>query len=234
MNNFLKVSSDGVFYSLQGEGATMGFPAVFLRLFGCNLECDWCDTKYTWYKNNCNYEMWSIKETIENIHFVLKDCKNKNICKRLVITGGEPLLQTQNIDCLMEVLPDWVIEIETNGTLMPTEAMLNRCQFNCSPKLSNSKNDELLRIKDDVIKVLASSNTYFKFVVATKKDIDELESDFIIPYGINSKRVIIMPRGISEKEINKNARKIVDVVNNKGYRMLLRMHVSLWGEKRGV
>lgn len=234
MSNLLKISTDGVFYSIQGEGMTMGFPAVFLRLFECNLKCDWCDTKYSWCEKNNNYQKWSVGDTAEKINFALGRDKNNNANHRLVITGGEPLLQKENIDNLMDILSDWAIEIETNGTLMPTARMLEKCQFNCSPKLANSLNKKSLRIKPDVINVLKDVNTYFKFVVEREKDIRELETDFIIPFGIDCRRVIIMPRGVSEKEIRENAIKIVEVVKNRGYRMLLRMHVALWGKKRKV
>ena len=140
-----KVSGDGVFYTLQGEGVSMGKPACFLRLHVCNLKCEWCDTRYTWDANTKEFwtegKDWSIAETKLKVESSW-GCRNTIIPKRLVITGGEPLLQKEKIDLLLDKMPDWLIEIETNGTVLPTVKMLERCQFNCSPKLGNTKKSQ--------------------------------------------------------------------------------------------
>src|SRR3989338_3952649 len=88
----MAVSVDGIFYSFQGEGVTMGCPAVFLRLQGCNLNCVWCDTRYTWDSSVEGFSgrsVLSIDEAVQQI----KDLGGENgDCRRLIITGGEPLL----------------------------------------------------------------------------------------------------------------------------------------------
>ena len=177
-----KVSGDGVFYTVQGEGPTMGRPTTFLRLHICNLACVWCDAWYTW--NPKSKEFWTESDdwTVENTAKKLQDswkCESPLIQKRLVITGGEPLLQKDRIDDLIDLLPNWAVEIETNGTIMPTEKQLKEVQFNCSPKLANSANLRAARIKPDVIKALNEVNTDFKFVVMQNGDLDEIEKDYV-------------------------------------------------------
>lgn len=227
----LHISNDGVFFSIQGEGVSMGKTACFLRLQGCNLRCRWCDTKYTWgFKNG---ELWSIKKTEKEIQKNWK-CKNSSINKRLVITGGEPLLQKDQIEILLKQLSGWEIEIETNGTIMPTPRLLKRCQFNCSPKLKNSGSSKKARIKKEVINALCRTNTNFKFVITRIEDIKEIEEDFLIPFNIDPNKVIIMPQGITAREIQKNAKKVIEIVKQKGYRLLGRTHIIIWGAKRGV
>ena len=232
-----KVSGDGVFYTLQGEGDSMGKPAVFLRLHFCNLRCYWCDAWYTWNSNTKEFWMesnnWSVKKAAQTIKKAWP-VKNRQLQKRLVITGGEPLLQKNTIDQLIDMLPDWYVEVETNGTIMPTDKMLKRCQFNCSPKLENSRNLKSLRIKPDVLNPLNKVNTVFKFVVMTEKDIDEIERDFVKPFRLDINKIIIMPQGVTAEEVSRNARRVVEKVKEKGYKLLGRLQCDIWGARRRV
>lgn len=233
----LKVSGDMVFYTIQGEGPTMGFPAIFLRLKICNLRCVWCDAWYTWNPKSKEFwtegEDWNIEKSVKIITDSWK-CTDNRIPKRLIITGGEPLLQKEAIDELIKALPDWTIEIETNGTIMPTEYQLQRCQFNCSPKLKNSENLDASRIKPEVLKALNKVNTDFKFVVMDSKELDEIEKDFIVPFGLDVKRIILMPQGVQPEEIRMNMRNVIEYAKIKGYRLLSRLQVEIWGARRKV
>jgi organic radical activating enzyme len=233
----IKVSGDGVFYTLQGEGKTMGMPACFLRLHICNLRCVWCDAWYTWNPNTPEFwtesKDWTIEKAKKRIEEVW-GCSNPLVKKRVVITGGEPLLQKVNIDTLIEILPEWDIEIETNGTLMPTDFMLTRCQFNCSPKLENSQNPKSARIKGDVLTALNKVNTVFKFVVTSPQDLDEIERGFIVPFELDLEKILIMPHGVTSKEVWDNAKELVEYVKEKGYRLLGRLQCDIWGARRRV
>lgn len=91
-----------IFDSIQGEGYWTGIPATFIRLAGCNLKCDWCDTKESW---NYNYKNISIKDIVSKINF-----------KHVIITGGEPLLHNLSF-LLNQINKNNIIHIETNGTL---------------------------------------------------------------------------------------------------------------------
>ncbi len=97
-----------IFRSIQGEGPSLGRPAVFIRLSGCNLRCWFCDTKYAWN----NGKQLNIEELINH---VMRSCE-----KLIVITGGEPLLQATEVEELMLKLlniKNYIFEIETNGTI---------------------------------------------------------------------------------------------------------------------
>ena len=232
-----RLSGDGIFYTIQGEGKSMGEPTVFLRLHICNLRCVWCDAWYTW-NPKCK-EFWteSYELTPQEVAQRLEEawlCKNPKKQKRVVITGGEPLLQRDKIDQLMDLMPDWKFEIETNGTIIPTKKQLAKCQFNCSPKLENSKNIRAARIKPEVIKILNKTDVQFKFVVMGEQDVEEVENDFIKPFNLDVNKIVLMPQGITATEVSENAKKVVEIAKNRGYRLLDRLHVNLWGARRRV
>lgn len=229
-----RVSGDGMFYTIQGEGITMGLPVVFLRLHVCNLRCVWCDAYYTW--NPKSPEFWTesremtVNEVAIEANHLWGAAPGRG--KRLVITGGEPLLQSDLIDQLLDILPEWDVEIETNGTRMPSKRQFDRCQFNCSPKLANSGNSAASRIHSDVLSSINAVNSQFKFVVMHPDDVAEIEQDFL-PF-IDRDKVVLMPQGVTPEEVTSNARRIVEIAKIGGYRLLGRLHVDIWGAKRRV
>lgn len=233
----LRVSGDKVFYTLQGEGPSMGAPASFLRLHNCNLKCSWCDAWYTWNTDSAEFwtesVLWTIEETRKNIASSW-GCGNSDIPRKLVITGGEPLIQQQGIEQLVTDMKDWSIEIETNGTILPSEYLIDRCQFNCSPKLSNSGNQIQRRIRADVLIALNQANTNFKFVVRDEDDVEEVDADFIRSFSLDPQKIILMPEGVTMEEVAENAKKIVELVKKKGYRLLNRLQCDIWGARRAV
>lgn len=226
----LTVSGDQVFFTLQGEGQSIGKPAVFLRLHFCNLRCSWCDTKYTWDKNSREFwqegENWNFQKTFQEIA--------QYPAKRLVITGGEPMLQQAKIAEFMELIPDWETEIETNGTIKPLTQLIERCQFNVSPKLENSGNSLKSRYKPDVVRAFnALPKTTFKFVVQAKEDLEEIDR-IIEECDLDSSKIIIMPEGTTQDEIKNHSLSISERVKQKGWRLLPRLQVMLWGTQRGI
>ena len=145
-----------IFASLQGEGASMGRPVAFVRLSRCNLACVWCDTAYTWrftgdnrphrdnitFDRKANQVTLSAEDTAQRIAALGQ--------KRLVITGGEPLLQAPALAEMLAHLPDIAVEIETNGTVAPPPRLDVRVdQYNVSPKLSHSGNPAALALIRD-------------------------------------------------------------------------------------
>lgn len=223
-----KVSGDQTFFTLQGEGQSIGKPAVFLRLHFCNLHCSWCDTKYTWDKNSREFwqegEDWSFQHTLKEI--------SKNPTKRLVITGGEPMLQQKRIAEFVYLIPDWEIEVETNGTIEPPPLLAQKCQFNVSPKLENSDNSPKLRYKPDVLKVFNQlPKTTFKFVIQSERDFDEIDQ-IVSECELDPSKIIIMPEGTTQEDIKGHALSISEQVKNREWRLLPRLQVMLWGAKR--
>ena len=126
----------------------------------------------------------------------------------------------------------WTFEIETNGTVMPTKKILSRFQINCSPKLRNSGNQYIARVKENVLKTLNQVNTVFKFVVMNNNDIDEIETDFVQKYSLDVNKIIVMPQGITSGEIKKNMTRVVERAKKKGYRLMGRLHCDIWEARR--
>lgn len=239
----------------QGEGASLGAPSIFLRLAGCNLTCNFCDSKYTWdWKNfDKDKEVRSMpvvdvaSEIIKidgaqlmppNAAFVFNRIGlNVNMIPRvhLIITGGEPLLQQDGIVDLLKIFSGkFYFEIETAGTIAPKQDLIQRVdQWNVSPKLSSSGNRF-----DDAIKsqaLLQFSNlrsSYFKFVVAdTEKDF--LEIDGLVK-GYGMKNVYIMPEGMDAETILQRSREIAPLAVARGYHFTTRLHTLLYGSQRKV
>lgn len=228
--NLLKVSGDSTFFTIQGEGDSIGKPAVFLRLHLCNLTCTWCDTPYTWKRTTPEFwqesQDWDIDRAVSEISIF-----NQH---RLVLTGGEPMMQQKMISQLLKRVPDWDIEIETNGTISPIQDLAERCQFNVSPKLANSGNKERSRLKPDVLRAYnALPKTTFKFVAQSVDDVREIDA-IVAECAIDPHKIIIMPEGKNEASIREHALAVVEEVKNRGWRLVPRLQVTLWGNQRGI
>lgn len=221
-----------IFASIQGEGASIGYPSTFVRLAVCNLRCTWCDTAYTW--------DWSRYTRTEQVlpmsPQAVFDAVRALPPRRVVITGGEPLLQRRQLAPLLALLNDagYHGEVETNGTVAPAEAAPLIHQFNVSPKLAHSRNEGLARIRPDALRWFAGDErAVFKFVVQDEADLAELESlreTFTIP----SDRVILMPEGRTADELRQRSPWLAEVCTQRGYRFSTRLHILVWGDKRGV
>ena len=246
--NCFKVSGDKVFATLQGEGllqsegGTAGCPAVFFRLQFCNLHCGYpcgwnCDTGYTWDTGREEFwkepEDWTLEKTKSEIEKAWKEKFSNELedKKRVVLTGGEPLLQQELIVKLLETMKEWKVEIETNGTIEPDAKLLN-CQINCSPKLENSGNEKRLRFRP---KVLAAINkwpvSWFKFVANDKKDLKEIES-IVKDCQLDARKVLIMPEGLTKEEVTTNRKKLEKSVQKKDWKVIERNQLIWFGPKR--
>lgn len=209
-----------IFYSLQGEGARMGTPAVFLRLAGCNLHCSWCDTKYSWKKG--------LNVAVEEV--AARICAFA--CNGLVVTGGEPLLQQEELAALLELLPaDMFVEVETNGTLIPSAALLARVgQWNVSPKLGHSGNDAEAALQADALAAFAAlPHAWFKFVVQGEEDWAAIE-DLQLP----RERIILMPQAADCEALAQARPAVAEMCLRHRVRLGERMHLVLWDTKKGV
>ena len=151
----IKIKVSEIFTSFQGEGPYVGTPATFLRLYGCNLNCEWCDTDIS------TYEIMSVDDVAE----ILMTQMEFNNIKTLIITGGEPTLQMEEIKRLIKELPDGIkIQMETNGSIFE---YIPEIEYVISPKQDKEKVFE---------KYYSYENTFFKFVITSQEDIDEVIS----------------------------------------------------------
>ena len=222
-----------IFHSLQGEGASIGTPSVFLRLAQCNLTCTWCDTGYTWDWKRYDYEREVMELSLEQVEEKVLGYG----CRHLVITGGEPLLQQAGLAYLVRSLKErgFTFEVETNGTIAPHRQLLEDIdQWNVSPKLSTSGNAPHRR---DIPEALHSftniTSVYFKFVVVKETDLDEV-SALVDRYDLPRAQVILMPEGQTAAVLQERARWLSQLCTEKGFRFTPRLHILLWGDKRGT
>ena len=221
-----------VFYSLQGEGPNTGVPSVFLRLATCNLACTWCDTKYTW-----DWEHYDYALEVESLETSQVEARILSFeCRRLIITGGEPLLQQRELASLVASLKeqDFQFEVETNGTIVPQPELVRDIdQWNVSPKLATSGNTEERRDQRQAMDALSRlPNAYFKFVVTDSSDVDEVCA-LRDQYGLFNQRIILMPEGTTKGDIERRSPWVSEACVKEGFQFSTRLHILLWGDKRG-
>ena len=223
-----------IFASLQGEGPSAGRPCAFVRLSRCNLTCTWCDTAYTWkftgpdaYNRKANQIVLSEAETAGRIGALGQN--------RLVITGGEPLLQAPALARMLALLPAMLVEIETNGTIAPPRALDALVhQYNVSPKLAHSGNSAALALIPDRLTAFAADpRAYFKFVIATPADIADVLT-LADTYAIPRERLFVMPEGTASAILHARARWLAPLALEHGLRFSDRLHIHLYGDTRGT
>ena len=230
-----------IFASLQGEGPSAGRPVAFVRTSRCNLACTWCDTAYTWrfegdnrphrdetvFERKANQVTLSPAEAAERIAALGQD--------RLVITGGEPLLQGGKLAEMLEHLPDIAVEIETNGTVKaPPRLDIRVDQYNVSPKLSHSGNPgDLALIPERLDDYATDPRAFFKFVIASPDDIEEVLA-LKRRYRLRSGHVFLMPEGTDSEVLRARQAWLAPACLEHGFRMSDRMHIHLYGDTRGT
>jgi organic radical activating enzyme len=213
-----------VFYSIQGEGTTAGLPAVFVRLQGCTVGCAWCDTKYSW-----------DPEAGRSVDLdALVEEASAFPCRRLVLTGGEPLESPLFVPLLRALGGgSFTIEVETSGTLPPPAGLNRAIQWNVSLKLAGSGVEEAKRIRPEAIRSFLSREAWWKFVVADEGDVSEvvrLGERFALPPG----RILLQPEAMRREELLERSPWVVEACKRHGFRFSPRLHLLFWGAKRGV
>ncbi len=225
-----------LFYSIQGEGKLTGQPSLFIRTSGCNLRCNWCDTGYaSWEPSGDEMSLDALIIEVEKV-----------TSSHVVITGGEPMI-AKEIHLLCEKLKSTKshITIETAGTIAPEKIICDLASI--SPKMSNStpdnrasevwqKRHERDRINIEVLREWVDNYEFqLKFVIDSEDDIKEifelltqLDRD-IAPYN-----VLLMPQGITSEEIDSKKIMVTDLCKKYGFRFCDRLHISLFGNKKGT
>jgi 7-carboxy-7-deazaguanine synthase len=223
-----------LFFSIQGEGVLTGVPSVFVRISGCNLRCSWCDTEYTSWKP-------------EGAHLSIAEIMDRLAAfpaKHAVVTGGEPLIG-EEIDELCAALRDrkYHITVETAATVFKPVA----CDLaSLSPKLSNStphqreggrfaERHEKLRLQMDVIRAFMKHCDYqMKFVIDAPGDIDEVLAILTQLPDVDRSKVLLMPQAVTREELAKRGPWLADVCKEHGFRYCPRLHIELYGNRRGT
>jgi organic radical activating enzyme len=234
-----------IFFSLQGEGKNLGAPSVFVRTSRCNLYCSWCDTPYTWnwsgtsFAHDGGQKFDPREQTLELGVSEVVAWVRRWPCRRLVLTGGEPMLQAQECAALVRALrdiePRYAVEIETNGTLVPPaelDAVMD--QYTVSPKLDNSGVERSLRLRHEALAFFAASpKSVFKFVVAGRDDVAQV-SELAHRHGVDPDRIYLMPRASSAAALVELSPEVAEICMAHGYRFSDRLHIHLFGNRPGV
>lgn len=230
-----------VFASVQGEGASAGMPVAFMRLSRCNLACVWCDTAYTWHfdgDDRSHRDGKTFDRKANQVKLDVADVAGRIRAlgqKRLVITGGEPLLQAPALAELLKSIDGMEIEIETNGTVDPPGSVdIYIDQYNVSPKLAHSGNDaELALVPKMLDRWATDERAFLKFVIAEPGDVDEVLA-LKAKYGFNPKRLFLMPEGTRSKTLREREEWLAPLCVEHGLRMSDRLHIHLFGDTRGT
>jgi 7-carboxy-7-deazaguanine synthase len=226
-----------IFYSLQGEGELTGVPSVFVRTSGCNLRCSWCDTPYA---------SWNPEGEQRTVAQIVTEVERHASARHVVLTGGEPMI-AKDIRVLAGVLKTGGrhVTIETAATVAPDGIACDLASL--SPKLLNSapdpvehlawrKKHEATRWQPDVVRAWIDRYPFqFKFVVARPEDVEELESMLaVLERDIPRHKILLMPEATSLEKMRGRAAWLGELCKARGYRYAHRLHIELYGNRRGT
>jgi len=227
----LKVSE--IFLSLQGEGRWVGVNSVFVRLAGCNLWCTWCDTLYA--RGSKGQKSMTVEQVVGRVE--------EFDCGHVVVTGGEPMIAPE-LGELLEQLKGCgkYITLETNATSY--QPMV--CDLaSMSPKLAhstpwqgpyseNAENHEKSRLNVEAIQGFIDNHDYqLKFVVASEDDLGDIEGVLQQLRGVERNKVMLMPLGRTKQQYRKQGPLVAQMCIENGFRYGPRLHIELWGNRKG-
>jgi 7-carboxy-7-deazaguanine synthase len=223
-----------IFVSIQGEGRLMGVPSAFVRTSGCPLRCGWCDTPFTsWQPEG---ESMTIAEVLARLEAIPT--------RHVVVTGGEPLV-APGIEELCGGLRQLGrhVTIETAAVVFKPVA----CDLaSLSPKLANStphdreggrfaQRHEQMRLRPDVIQAFIDHGDYqLKFVIDRREDVAEVLDVLAHLQRVDREKVLLMPQGVTREELAERGPWLVEVCKEQGFRYCPRLHIDLYGHRRGT
>ncbi|MBP2325346.1 organic radical activating enzyme [Kibdelosporangium banguiense] len=221
--------------TVQGEGPSLGRQAGFLRLGGCNFTCSWCDSAYTWDGTRFDLRIELERRDVDDIAGQLRAMA----VPLIVITGGEPLRQQRSpaFARLLTLLAGLEIEIETNGSIMPTQALMDSpVRFNIGVKLANSGVSERSRIREKPLRTFRqladAGRGCFKAVCRDRRDVAELAA-LADRLGLDPSTVWVMPEGQTDTDTRHHLRLIAEPAIQYGFNITPRLHIAIWDTERG-
>ena len=203
-----------IFHSIQGEGATMGIPTVFVRFTGCNLDCIWCDTEYA----KTEGKKYSIGQILAEV--------DKFKCNQVCITGGEPMYQSETPRLINELLATgYLVTLETNGSI-------NLEELECSPLLMISmdikcpSSGQAEKMDFSNIELLGPTDQ-LKFIISSQEDY-AYAKNILIEYQPDCVIIMTPVDGTDLEKLTEWVLKDrIDV------RVLPQLHKIIWGDQRG-
>lgn len=214
-DNSLRITE--IFHSIQGEAASAGYPTVFIRLTGCPLRCNYCDTEYAFFKGD--------KYSIESILLAVKNYNSQYVC----VTGGEPLAQPKCLELLKILCEEgYQVSLETSGALPVNDvdkrvSIVMDLKTPASDEVSRNdyKNIHYLGLKDQI-----------KFVICNRQDF-RWAIFKVNEYQLTEKvgSVFFSPcyDQLSAAELAEWI-----LAERLPIRLQTQLHKILWGDKRGV
>ena len=227
-----------IFYSLQGEGELTGVPSVFVRTSGCNLRCNWCDTPYA---------SWHPEGTQLTVDEIVATVRTHAAARHVVLTGGEPMIAPEVHELAYQLKEaGYHVTIETAATVPPRGITCDLASL--SPKLAHSAPDarlddtwrrkhEALRRQPGVIAewIAAAPDYQLKFVVSSTADVDEIEALLRdTECAVPPSKVLLMPEGTNLETLRTRSAWLGELCKSRGYRYAHRLHVELYGNRRGT
>ena len=230
-----------IFASLQGEGPSAGRPCAFVRLSRCNLACVWCDTAYSWRftgDNRPHRAGLAYDRAANQVALAEADVAARIAAlgkPRLVVTGGEPLLQGAALARMLALLPGIRVEIETNGTVAPHPALDPLvAQYTVSPKLAHSGNPaELALVPERLAGWAAEPRAVFKFVVAEPSDVEEV-LQLAETHAVPRERIWLMAEGVDNATLHAREPWLAQLCLDHSLTLSKRLHIELFGDTRGT
>jgi 7-carboxy-7-deazaguanine synthase len=216
-----------IFYSLQGEGVLTGVPSVFIRTAGCNLACPWCDTRHAWSREGA--AEWSVEALLG----VVARWPQARHC---VVTGGEPTLEPELPELTRRLHAAGLhITIETNATRQPSPGLI--CDLaSLSPKLGNT-GPGALPVSTDILRAwLRRGEHQLKLVCAGAGDLpDILALQTALAGDLATGRLLLMPLTLPDPDASRRCREaVVQLCLENGFRYATRLHLDLFGGRRGA
>lgn len=232
------------FVSVQGEGKLTGVPSYFVRASGCNLRCSWCDTPYA---------SWAPEGVVVGVDEVVGEARaaHRRGIRHAVLTGGEPMI-FDSIEPLSRRLRElgMHVTVETAGTVFRSPDALACDLMSISPKLSNSTpspgderdpggvwraRHEARRINLGALQALIDGypDRQLKFVVASRGDLGGIEEILGRLRGLAPEEVMLMPEGVTVPRPEQIAW-VVEACLERGWRLCHRLHIELFGHRRGT
>ena len=241
-SNYLYLSDDKIFYTLEGEGEYIGQPSVFMRMSMCNLTCkafaspdspNGCDSFISWsVKNKMSFD--EIFQYMEDHNYV-EHLRNRAVFK---LTGGEPMVSQKSLLLFVEsfvkkykFLPR--IDFETNATIQPDDRWVEefKATFTTSPKLTTNGDPEEKTYKPEVLRWHADHNSGFKFVITSDRDIEEIWRKYVNDdqgINVNLNRIWFMPCCGSREEHIERAPAVAEYAKAMHVNFSPRLHLCLW------
>ena len=227
-----------IFHSVQGEGLLTGVPSVFVRTSGCNLRCRWCDTAYA------SWQPEGVEMSVEEVLEKVAGWPSRHV----VLTGGEPMVARGMRELAAALRGQGRhITIETAGTIAPEGVACDLASL--SPKLRHStplageiepgwiERHERLRLQPEVLQAWLDAGAEFqlKFVVCREADMEEIRALLAsLEREIAAERVLLMPEGRTVEELRERSAWLVEVCKATGHRYCQRLHIDLFGNRRGT